>query len=150
VSQSSAPGDAYHPGGLVRTWSPPPPAGPPPTPPNTTLQYVWAMGGAVDKGWLLSAGVGAAGTIKYAPSGLCLAVSTRGVPVLAACVPSTPDQMWVLEANGNVHLQTAHEKDCLALANGRGPGVLLFRCIAVINQCTYSIAVINQCCSSGV
>jgi hypothetical protein len=40
-----------------------------------------------------------------------------------------PNQSWVHEANGNLHLQTAHNNSpCLVLAGGKGPLVELFRC----------------------
>ena len=65
---------------------------------------------------------------------LCLTVPedgrSKGKVLLSGCVvPVPPNQSWVFEANGTLHMHTAHPSaPCLVLANARGPGLELFRC----------------------
>ena len=78
VSQSFAEGAAFHPGGLVKSWTPTAPPGPAPAPAKEI--YPWAVPAASGaSGWSM----GSDGTVKI--DGLCL---TASKPVsLQACDP---------------------------------------------------------------
>jgi hypothetical protein len=147
ISQSF--GASKHPGGLVRKWTPP---SHPSAPPNETLQWPWALNDdpVATRGWSLPADVGKPGHVRHraaAPAAegeeedterydgaeLCLTAPVEGKDkskvLLSQCTsPVAPNQSWVREANGTLHLETAHDAQCLVLANGRGPSVELFRC----------------------
>lgn len=134
ISQSFGPN--LHPGGLVRTWSPP---SAPTAPPNRTLQFAWALPpGPSSTGWAVPNALpfGTTGPVRHTSetgTTLCLGVGQfgrhKGKVVLGPCAsPLTLNQTWSIAANGNLGQAVSNFTECLTLANGRGPEVELFRC----------------------
>jgi hypothetical protein len=138
ISQSFGTGD--HPGGLVKTWVPP---STPSAPPNRTQQWPWALNDdlATSSGWTVSV-AGVAGPVRHrspvsphTSTDLCLTVPVvgrdKGTVLLSGCTdPVAPNQTWVHDMNGNLHIQTTTQSQapCLVLAGATGPIVELFRC----------------------
>ncbi len=125
VSQSFAEGDAFHPGGLVKSWTPPAPPGPAPAP--TKEMYPWAVPAASGaSGWSMASD----GTVKI--NGLCL---TASKPIaLTACEPAKAlEQHFMLASNGNLHL-TGGNHQCIALLGGGGPALTTWGCNTGANE----------------
>eukprot|EP01047_Picozoa_sp_COSAG01_P068476 COSAG01_NODE_9906_length_2304_cov_2.481633_1_plen_350_part_00 len=132
VSQSFATGSTFHPGGMVKSWtppaSPPPPPPPPsPTPAPSSKMYLW--GAATNAtGWTVPT-VGVAGQVKHVPSGQCIegATGQGNVVTMSPCQAGNAAQSFVLESNGNLHLKQP-AKMCIAVQNWEGPTVVMWGC----------------------
>jgi hypothetical protein len=99
ISQSFAEGDAFHPGGLVRSFDP---AG-------AGTVYPWAVPAVnATDGWSIHGD----GTVQH--GGLCL--TAGDVPSLSECLPCRAvDQLLTLEKNGNLR-RTGGDQKCVVLA----------------------------------
>lgn len=151
VSQSFAEGERFHPGGMVRQWTPrstPSPAPAPPAP--SKASFLWAVS---DKtaGWTGPTVAGKPGQIKHAASGLCVdagAGGNQGSTVgIKPCSTTTASQQFVLESNGNLHVAMADGKRCLAVKNWEGPEVVMWGCNNGENE-EWSVAA-GSVCSKG-
>lgn len=122
ISQSFAEGSRSHPGGLVRSWTP---SGPPGNNSGTTL-YAWAdASNTTTDLWSFDKGM-----VRFVPKNVCIDAGsgqTNDVIQLKPCNPSSDNQKFVLEANGNLHM-AGGTKNCIAIHNIVGNYPVWYSC----------------------